>query len=71
MNSTNETAMMGMYDQRTGRRRDILIIRTAVRIILGLDFVGSVIHGQLATYIVPATWALGLIGFPTLMLAWH
>lgn len=33
--------------------------------------VGSVVGGQLATHLVPATWALGLIGFPALTLAWH
>jgi hypothetical protein len=41
------------------------------RIGLGLGFVGSVVHGQLATRLAPDTWALGLIGFSALVLAWH
>jgi hypothetical protein len=30
-----------------------------------------VIHGQLTTHLTPAAWALGLLVFPALMLAWH
>lgn len=41
------------------------------RIGLGLGFVCSVVHGQLATRLAPAAWALGLIGFSALVLAWH
>src|SRR5260370_2127824 len=41
------------------------------RIGLGLGFVCSVVHGQLATRLAPAAWALGLIGFSPLVLAWH
>jgi hypothetical protein len=34
--------------------------------------VGNVAYGQLETHHVrPATWALGLIGFPAVVLAWH
>ena len=51
--------------------RDIGPIGTTARIVLGLWLVGSVIHGQLATGFAPATWALGLIGFPAVVLAWH
>ncbi len=57
--------------QGTGRRRSPGLIGTAARLLLGLDLVGSVVHGQLATHLVPGTWALGLIGFPVLALAWH
>ena len=49
--------------------KDIGPIGTMARIGLGLGFVGSVVHGQLATRLVPATWALGLIGFSALVLA--
>ncbi len=51
--------------------KDIGPIGTMARLGLGLGFVGSVVHGQLATRPAPATWALGLIGFSTLVLAWH
>ena len=71
MNSTHATEVMGMYDQRTGRRRDIGIIGTAVRSMLGLMLLGSVVYGQLSSHLTLAAWALGLIGFPALMLAWH
>jgi hypothetical protein len=47
------------------------VIGTTVRLILGLVLVGSVVFGQLATHLAPASWALGLVGFPALMLAWH
>jgi small multidrug resistance pump len=51
-------------------------IGTTARLGIGLWLVGSVIHGQLTTGFTPAThtiatWALGLIGFPALALAWH
>ncbi len=36
-----------------------------------IGLVGSVVHGQLATRFAPASWALGLIGFSALVLAWH
>jgi len=56
--------------------RGIGPIGTLARLGIGLWLVGSVIHGQLATGFTPAThtiatWALGLIGFPALALAWH
>lgn len=43
----------------------------AARLVVGLLLVGSVVHGQLATHLRPATWVLGLIGFPALVLVWH
>ncbi len=51
-------------------------IGTTARMMLGFWLAGSVIHAQLATRFAPATrapatWALGLIGFPALALAWH
>lgn len=46
-------------------------IGTMARIVVGFWFVGSVVYGQLSTRLVPATWALGLIAFPLIMLAWH
>ena len=56
--------------------RDIGPIGTMARLGIGLWLAGSVVYGQLATRFVPAThsfasWALGLIGFPALVLAWH
>ena len=51
--------------------KDIGPIGTTARIVVGLWFVGSVIHGQLSVHLAPAAWALGLVGFPALVLAWH
>lgn len=55
--------------QRNGR--DIGPFGTTARILSGFGLVGSVVYGQLSTHLAPATWALGLIGFPALVLAWH
>jgi len=51
--------------------KDIGPIGTTARIVVGFGLVGSVVYGQLSTHLVPATWALGLIAFPIIMLAWH
>jgi hypothetical protein len=51
--------------------KDIGPIGVTTRIAVGLGLVGSVIHGQLSVHLAPATWALGLIGFPALVLTWH
>lgn len=58
--------------QSTGPRREVGPFGTAARLVLGSYLVGSVVYGQLATHHVrPATWVLGLLGFPALALAWH
>src|SRR5262249_25799317 len=55
-----------------GPRRELGLIGTAARLVLGGYLFGSVVYGQLVTHHVrPATWALGLLGFPALVLAWH
>jgi hypothetical protein len=55
-----------------GPRRELGPIGVAARLVLGSSLFGSVVYGQLATHDVrPATWALGLVGFPALVLAWH
>lgn len=55
----------------TGRQRRIGIIGTAARIVLGLVLVGSVVWGEWSSHFVPASWALGLLGFPAALLAWQ
>jgi hypothetical protein len=58
--------------QTSGPPRAIGPIGTAARLVVGFLLVGSVVYGQLEThYVRPATWALGLLGFPALVLAWH
>ena len=51
--------------------RDMGPIGSTARMVLGFWLAGSVIYAQLPTRFAPATWALGLIGFPALALAWH
>jgi hypothetical protein len=59
-------------DPTPSSRRELGPIGVAARLVLGGYLFGSVVYGQLATHdIRPATWALGLIGFPALALAWH
>ena len=65
-----------MTEQQSARlvqrdNRGIGPLGTVARLVVGLLLVGSVILGQLATHLAPASWALGLLGFPALVLAWH
>jgi hypothetical protein len=57
--------------QSTDRRRRIGPIGTTARLILGGLLLGSVVQGHLAGPFRPATWALGLVGFPALLLGWQ
>ncbi len=53
-------------------QRAIGPIGTTARLVAGLLLLGNVAYGQLETHHVrPATWALGVLGFPALVLAWH
>jgi drug/metabolite transporter (DMT)-like permease len=62
-------------EQRSVQRRasrDLGPIGTGTRLVAGLLLVGNVAYGQLVSqHVRPATWALGLVGFPALVLAWH
>jgi hypothetical protein len=55
----------------TGRRRRIGPIGTTARLIVGGLLLGSVVQGHLAGPFRPAAWALGLLGFPALLLRWQ
>jgi hypothetical protein len=55
----------------TGRRRRIGPIGTTARLIVGGLLLGSVVQGHLAGPFRPAAWALGLLGFPALLLGWQ
>ncbi len=68
---TGDTGDAGNANRRTPGRA-IGPIGTAARLVAGLLLVGNVVYGQLVTHhLRPATWALGLIGIPALVLAWH
>jgi hypothetical protein len=71
--AAGDTGIAGSANSRTpGHRREIGPIGTTARLVAGLLLVGSVVYGQLGSqHVRPATWALGLIGFPALVLAWH
>jgi hypothetical protein len=60
-------------DQATRHHRDIGPLGTAARLVVGLLLVGLIVYGQLSSsgHLTPITWALGLLGFPALVLAWH
>lgn len=58
-------------ERPTGRLRRIGIIGTAARVVLGLVLVGSVIWGEGSSRFVPASWVLGLLGFPAILLVWQ
>ena len=51
------------------RQRLIGPAGTAARVIVGLVLLGSVVQGHLARGFHPSSWALGLLGFPALLLA--
>ena len=53
------------------RRRAIGWRGTVARLIAGLLLVGGVIRTQQMTGFDPAPWALGLAGFPAVLLAWQ
>lgn len=60
-----------LHQQPTGGRRRIGPLGTTARVVVGLYVVGSVVQGQWTGEFQPAAWALGLIGFPALLLAWQ
>ncbi len=59
--------------QATHLRRDIGPFGTLARLVAGLLLIGIIVYGQLVSsgHLSPITWALGLIGFPALVLAGH
>ena len=74
MRETNRTARdRGASDEASRPHRDIGPIGTAARLVVGLLLGGLIVYGQLSSsgHLTLITWVLGLIGFPTLVLAWH
>ncbi len=60
-------------DRAARFHRDIGPIGTAMRLILGVFLVGIIAYGEIshAGHLIPATWLLGLLGFPALVMIWH
>jgi hypothetical protein len=64
-------AIAELDNQATGRRRGIGPIGTAARLIVGALLLGSVVWGHLARGFHLSSWALGLLGFPAVLLVWQ
>ncbi len=62
-------AIPNIQGQPTIRQRGIGPLGTAARLLVGLALVGSVTWGHLARGFHPWSWALGLLGFPALLVA--
>ena len=60
-------AMADTNPQPAIQHRRIGPVGTTARIAVGALLVGSVAHGHLARGFHPAAWALGLVGFPTVL----
>jgi hypothetical protein len=55
--------------KRTKRRRGIGPVGTTLRVTVGGLMLGSVLWGHLTRGFHPSAWALGLLGFPALLVA--
>jgi hypothetical protein len=64
-------AMIDVHRQPTARRRGIGPIGTGGRLLVGVALLASVSWGHLARGFHPWSWALGLLGFPALLVAWQ
>lgn len=61
----------GSTHQGPVRQRRIGPLGTAARVGVGLALLGSVAWGHLTRGFHPWSWALGLLGFPVLLVAWQ
>jgi len=64
-------AVSEIDNQTTGRRRGIGPLGTAARVVVGVLLLGSVAWGHLARGFHLSSWALGLLGFPAVLLVWQ
>ena len=62
-------AMTDLHQHSAAHHRGIGPIGTVARVLVGLGLVGSVAWGHLARGFHPSSWALGLLGFPALLVA--
>lgn len=60
-----------LHQPRAGQQRAIGTIGTAARVGLGLGLVGSVVWGEWTKGFHLASWVLGLMGFPAVLLGWQ
>ncbi len=71
--SHRKAAERNVSDHTASLRRDIGPIGTIARLAVGLLLIGIIVYGQLLSPrgLSPLSWAVGLIGFPALVLAWR
>src|SRR5258708_4333051 len=67
---SDQTPGPNLRHQRAGEWRQIGAIGTAARVVVGMLLLGSVVQGEYRAGFVPAARALGLVGFPAVLLAW-
>lgn len=58
-------------DQQMERRREIRVVGTVARVLVGLFCLVSVVSDYLQAGFDPASFVLGLLGFPAVLLAWQ
>jgi hypothetical protein len=64
-------ALADIHPESAVRQRSIGPLGTTARLVVGLALLGSVTWGHLARGFHPWSWALGLLGFPALLVAWQ
>ena len=52
-------------------RREIGPIGTVARVVVGVGMLGSVVYGHVEGPFRPASWVLGLVGLPAVLLGWQ
>ena len=67
---THHTAQQD-EDAHPRRPRHIGPVGTVARVVVGVGLFGSAAYGHVAGEFRPAPWALGLVGFPALLLGWQ
>ncbi|MGH3343344.1 MAG: hypothetical protein ACRDPK_10760 [Carbonactinosporaceae bacterium] len=63
--------MAALRAGRAGAGRAIGRLGTGARLLVGGFMVGSVVHGAITSTFHVASWVLGLLGFPAMMLGWQ
>jgi hypothetical protein len=58
-------------NQQTERRREIRVVGTVARVVVGLFCLVGVVSDSLQAGFDPAAFVLGVLGFPAVLLAWQ
>jgi hypothetical protein len=68
---SEQTSGPDLHQPRAGQQWAIGTIGTAARVCLGLGLVSSVVWGEWTKGVHLASWVLGLVGFPAVLLGWQ